>query len=76
MDRSTNTSNETQGDSGGPMMLRDSETNRYSVVGVVSAGIGCALKDLPGIYTRVNAYVPWIHKYIYAWSSTTLIDIV
>ena len=55
-----------QGDSGGPMMLRDSETNRYSVVGVVSAGIGCALRDLPGIYTRVNAYVPWIHKYIYA----------
>lgn len=48
------------------MLLRDSETSKYTVVGVVSAGIGCALRDLPGIYTRVNAYVPWINKYIFS----------
>lgn len=46
------------------MLLRDGTRNRFTVVGVVSAGIGCALRDLPGIYTRVNAYVPWINKYI------------
>lgn len=55
-----------QGDSGGPMLLRDSESGRYTVMGVVSAGIGCALRRLPGIYTRVNAYVPWINKYIFS----------
>lgn len=48
------------------MLLKDPISNRYTVVGIVSAGIGCALRDLPGIYTRVNAYVPWITKYIYA----------
>lgn len=48
------------------MLLRDSESNQFTVVGVVSAGIGCALRDLPGIYTRVNAYVPWINKYIFS----------
>lgn len=46
------------------MLLRDSPTNKYSVVGIVSAGIGCALADLPGLYTRVNAYIPWIQHYI------------
>lgn len=56
------------------MLLKDSDSNRYSVVGVVSAGIGCALKDLPGIYTRVNAYTDWIHKYIYAWKGLHLLE--
>lgn len=46
------------------MLLRDPNTSRYTVVGIVSAGIGCALRDLPGLYTRVNAYIPWIEKYI------------
>ncbi|RWS11157.1 serine proteinase stubble-like protein [Dinothrombium tinctorium] len=49
-----------RGDSGGPMLMKNSTTNTYSVIGIVSAGIGCALPQLPGLYTRVNAYTDWI----------------
>jgi len=43
-----------QGDSGGPFVCNDKLT------GVVSWGIGCAKKDLPGVYANVKTYVNWI----------------
>ncbi|KAJ6222970.1 hypothetical protein RDWZM_001515 [Blomia tropicalis] len=57
-----------RGDSGGPILERivnyDREgqiiKSQYQVVGIVSAGIGCALPKLPGIYTRVESYLGWI----------------
>ncbi|CRL05277.1 CLUMA_CG018008, isoform A [Clunio marinus] len=49
-----------QGDSGGPLHVFDSEKQIHEIVGVVSWGDGCAKKDYPGVYARVNRYLKWI----------------
>lgn len=55
-----------QGDSGGPMVSIDSGSGQAKVIGIVSAGIGCALPKLPGLYTRVTTYLPWIQQHLSA----------
>lgn len=52
-----------QGDSGGPFVGRGPD-NRYYLVGVVSWGIGCAKPMVPGVYTEVSYFVPWISNVI------------
>ncbi|CAH1374098.1 unnamed protein product [Tenebrio molitor] len=47
-----------QGDSGGPLFA-----NR-KLMGVVSWGYGCAMKDFPGVYTKVAKFRKWIRKEI------------
>nr|AHY81276.1 trypsin precursor [Lygus lineolaris] len=54
-----------QGDSGGPLVWRDPDTNRYTLVGVVSFGAACT-DERPTVYTRVAAYIPWIQQQIAA----------
>ncbi|CAB0004167.1 unnamed protein product, partial [Nesidiocoris tenuis] len=49
-----------QGDSGGPVIWLDPATNRYTVVGIVSYGYGCAQPGAPGVNTAVSAYRDWI----------------
>jgi secreted trypsin-like serine protease len=51
-----------QGDSGGPLFTIHSGT--FTVIGIVSSGEGCALKDYPGIYTRVSFFESWITSHI------------
>jgi secreted trypsin-like serine protease len=46
------------GDSGGP--LSRFTGGKRVLVGIVSLGVGCAIRGLPGIYTRVSAYDKWI----------------
>ncbi|XP_058056054.1 transmembrane protease serine 9-like [Anopheles bellator] len=50
-----------QGDSGGPMH-KMGPLGSMEVIGVVSWGRGCARPNLPGIYTRIVNYLPWIHQ--------------
>ena len=48
-----------QGDSGGPLMTQTA-SGEWRQIGVVSYGIGCAMKGVPGVYTRVSAFSGWI----------------
>ncbi|XP_063830280.1 prostasin-like [Ostrinia nubilalis] len=67
-----------QGDSGGPLPqiierplqikipLPPTTTGRmYYIVGVTSFGIGCALPNLPGIYTRVSSFIDWVEDIVW-----------
>jgi len=51
-----------QGDSGGGLLVQDPVSRRWTQVGIVSAGIGCARRDIPGLYTRLDKYVNWINN--------------
>ena len=51
-----------QGDSGGPCAVKT--PSGFIQVGITSFGEGCARKNVPGVYTRVSHYIPWIEKVI------------
>ena len=49
-----------QGDSGGPIVLTD-DAGEDVLVGVVSWGIGCGRKNLPGVYHRLVSSLDFIY---------------
>ena len=51
------------GDSGGPLVIRRNErkTPFMTQIGVVSWGLQkCGTKGVPGVYTNVRYFLPWI----------------
>ncbi|BET03234.1 serine protease [Nesidiocoris tenuis] len=49
-----------KGDGGGPMVCE--RHGIWSVVGVVSWGVGCGQYGVPGVYVKVQQYLPWIRQ--------------
>ena len=58
-----------QGDSGGPLIIAGNNAATDVQIGIVSFGIGCAHPNIPGVYTRVSIYTPWIQWQICSFSS-------
>ena len=52
------------GDSGGPLVIPHESGLGWKQVGIVSFGIGCALPDFFGVYTRVSRYDDFIQSYV------------
>ncbi|XP_015598885.1 serine protease snake isoform X2 [Cephus cinctus] len=57
-----------QGDSGGPLAIFNTDHYcMYDVIGVTSFGRLCG-SIVPGVYTRVSYYVPWLESIIWPQS--------
>ncbi|CAF2489271.1 unnamed protein product [Rotaria sp. Silwood2] len=53
-----------QGDSGGPLMYYSEKDKLWVLAGITSYGLGCALADYAGVYTRVSLYIKWIRSIV------------
>lgn len=51
-----------EGDSGGPLVIQ--KEGRWELIGIISWGIGCALPNQPGVYTRITEFSSWINQIV------------
>ena len=50
------------GDAGGPLVYKQLSDDPWYQVGIVSFGDECGEANVPGVYTRVEAYLSWIEN--------------
>ncbi|CAG9856888.1 unnamed protein product [Phyllotreta striolata] len=51
-----------RGDSGGPLMkAANDDPSTWYLEGIVSFGNSCGLQGWPGVYTKVESFLSWIH---------------
>ncbi|XP_043524581.1 serine protease snake-like isoform X1 [Frieseomelitta varia] len=55
-----------QGDSGGPLQIPHPKNEcLFQLLGITSFGLGCAIPNTPGIYTRISHYLNWIEDNVW-----------
>jgi len=52
-----------RGDSGSPLLVSDTQS-RWAVTGVVSFGASVCGSPIPGVFTKIQSYLPWIKREI------------
>lgn len=55
------------GDGGAPLVCQIGESGNYYQAGIVAAGIQCAKRDIPGLYTDVAKNREWIDDQMVAY---------
>lgn len=50
-----------KGDSGGPLQVKGDD-GKWFLAGIISWGIGCAERNLPGVCTRISRFKLWIQS--------------
>ena len=50
----------------GPLIIKDNETLRYTLIGVASVAHGSLVnRTVVATYARINQVLPWIYSFIY-----------
>ena len=52
------------GDSGGPLLVKSDRHSPTFLLGVVSFGIKHCGTGVPGVYTNIQNFMPWIRSHL------------
>ena len=52
------------GDSGGPLLVKSDRHSPAFLLGVVSFGIKQCGTGVPGVYTNIQNFMPWIRSHL------------
>ena len=52
------------GDSGGPLLVKSDRQSPSFLLGIVSFGTKTCGAGSPGVYTRIDKYIPWILSHL------------
>lgn len=63
-----------KGDSGGPLFCQNSE-GFWTLIGATSRGYACAKPLTPGVYSKVSAFLDWIHSVTTSKQMTIMVSI-